>query len=63
MLLQAGLSSVFFEGATHGDVSFRHTEHTIRFGEKLVRIGVYCYFPSRSMFCLLKRGVSSRRFF
>ena len=38
MLLQAGLSSVFSEEATHGDVSFGHAKHTIRFGEKLVRI-------------------------
>ena len=61
MLLQAGFCSVFFEGATHGDVSFGHAEHTIKFGEKSVHIGVYCYFPSGSLFCLLKGGVSSRR--
>ena len=29
MLFQAGLSSVCFEGASHGDVSFRHPEHTL----------------------------------
>ena len=60
------LAEVYFvclKEASHRDVSFEHTEHTIRFGKKLVRIGVYCYFPSRSMSCLLKRGVSSRRFF
>ena len=34
----------------------------IRFGEGLVSIVVVSHFPSRSMFCLLKRGVSSRRF-
>ena len=44
MLLQAGLSSVFFEGATHGDVSFGHAEHTIRFGQKSVRIGFVLLF-------------------
>ena len=26
----------------------------IGFGKKLVHAGVYCFFPSRSMFCLLK---------
>ena len=29
MLLQAVLSSVCFKGASHGDVSFEHTEHTL----------------------------------
>ena len=29
MLLQAGLSSVCSSGASHGDVSFEHTEHTL----------------------------------
>ena len=30
MLLQAGLSSVCFEGGgSHGDVSFEQTEHTL----------------------------------
>ena len=29
MLLQAGLSSVCLSGATHGNVSFEHTEHTL----------------------------------
>ena len=28
MLFQAELSSVCFKGASHGDVSFEHTEHT-----------------------------------
>ena len=44
MLLQAGLSSVFFEGATLGDVSFWHAKHTIRFGEKS---GVVLLFSQR----------------
>ena len=48
--------------ASHRNVSFEHTEHT-HWRKKIVRIGVYRYFPSRSMFCLLKKGVSSRRFF
>ena len=29
MLLQAGLSSVCFMGASHGDVSFEHIEHRL----------------------------------
>ena len=29
MLLQAELSSVCFEGASHGDVSFEHTQRTL----------------------------------
>ena len=29
MLLQAGLSSVCFKGASHGNVSFEDTEHTL----------------------------------
>ena len=44
VLLQAGLSSVFFKGATHEDVSFGHAEFTIRFGKKSVRIGVVLLF-------------------
>ena len=29
MVLQAGLSSVCFKGASRGDVSFKHTDHTL----------------------------------
>ena len=29
VLLQAGLSSVCFKGASHGNVSFEDTEHTL----------------------------------
>ena len=42
MLLQAGLSSVCYKGASHGDVSFKHTEHTL--GRKLVGIRVVLLF-------------------
>ena len=42
---------------------FLLSTHNVRFGEKLVSIELYCYFPRGSIFCLLKRGVSSRRFF
>ena len=62
-VFQANISPVCLKGASHGDVSFKHTEHTFWL---YVRAYLRCFadwFPSGNVFCLLERGVSLRRFF